>query len=151
MQNQAAHSRRPCSLQTQHHELRTINCTKIIKGSLWESILLIALGWSTVEVQSVVVESWTINPKKVENHKGSLLTIVSLRMGRMEKSEWTMLGRLKMSSLLWCVIGAAEMRLLPKQQSADYPEYQSRSLCVSVCVYVCVYFYTFINCQHMEH
>uniref|UniRef100_A0A8D3DHR7 Growth arrest specific 7 n=1 Tax=Scophthalmus maximus TaxID=52904 RepID=A0A8D3DHR7_SCOMX len=62
-----------------------------------------------------------------------------------------MAGQLEMSSSLCCDLRAAKMRVLPKQQSADNLEYQSRTVCVCVCVCVCVFLFLFfltasLNC-----
>ena len=114
-----------CSQQIQQlccweNKRQTINCTRIIRAILWESISLIALDQS----RSLTVSRagrWI--PKRVRTSKSAVLTAVPLRTGWTENSEWTMPGRLEMSSVLWCVLRGAEVRVLPKQRSEDYLEY----------------------------
>lgn len=143
-QNQQAHSRQ----QIQPHcfwENRQKNNCKIIKGNLWESILLITRA--KVEVQSVVVESWMMNPKKAENHKCSILTIVSPRTGWIEKSEWTMLGLVNVFFTLVCFWSCWDECC---QSNRVQTTLNTRA---EVCEFVCVCVSVLLQCacQHMEH
>lgn len=124
-QNQAAHSREACSQQIQHccwlGEL-----TEIIKGSLRQSFLLIALRH----------ERWI--PKRLKTTKALCWQWYPQGWGAQRKVNQQCWVDWK---CLLCFGGFLDLprRVLPKQQSAHYLEYQSRGLCVCV------------NCQHMEH